>query len=73
MKIYSVSEAYEAPIAYFATRESAEAFVADSLAYRAEWQAWADSELSNVQDFIPSNAAWPCTLEELFIDQHEVR
>lgn len=77
MNIYSVSEAYESPMAYFASLESAEAFVAKCAAYRAEWQAWADSPISETESFVSSfgpEADWELSLAtELFVDSVTVR
>jgi hypothetical protein len=40
MKIFAVTEAYESPCAYFATREDAEAFVSDANRYHEAMNAW---------------------------------
>ena len=75
MKIFAVSEPYEAPCAYFATREGAEAYVADCEAYYQEWRAWSDSDASDTENFVPSDrfteVYYP--MDELFIDEVEVR
>jgi len=53
MKIYAVSEPYESPCEYFATEESAEAFVALSDEYWAEYHVWEHSKSSD--RFVPSD------------------
>ena len=73
MQIFAVSEPYEAPCEYFATRELAEAFVAKCHAYQAEWQAWAESPESATVAFeskiFPGEASWVVPMSpELYID-----
>jgi hypothetical protein len=71
MKIYAVSEAWEAPSAYFSTQEKAEAYVAECARY---WAAIDAFHASDAEEFDGSSFSDRCyPMGELIIHDEEVR
>lgn len=58
--IYAVVAEYEAPMAYFSTLEAAAEYRDSIHALYAAWLEWADSPISEVEDFTP-----PAGMEDL--------
>jgi hypothetical protein len=72
MKIFAVSEPYEAPCEYFSTREGAEAYVAECERYAQALDAF---HASNATEFDESSftEAYYAVGSELMITELEVR
>ena len=71
MKIFAVSEAWEAPAAYFSTEEKAEAYVAECKRYREALDAFYASGASEFDDSSFSEDYYP--MGDLMIHDEIVR
>jgi hypothetical protein len=71
MKIYAVSEAWEAPSAYFSSYEKAEAYVAECARYWAAIDAFHASDASEFDGSSFSEMSYP--MGDLIIHDEEVR